>query len=201
MCLDYPKHDDAYINAGKLIAIGRIYAASPQRGAGRPSDKGVDFFAHLGRSLVHLGLDEMLASVGELDRPDDESVLKRSVGIHDALVQFLEKASRELTTGKVRKQASFASKYLHFHRPNAFLIMDSRARAALRHLRCGGNMSNYEEFCRSVLQKYIPKYLPEASCSDWTPRAVDCNLLNVAKEAAPSSGHVFDLAACERNWH
>lgn len=34
MCRDHPSHDKADIIAGKIIAIGRIYAASPQRGAG-----------------------------------------------------------------------------------------------------------------------------------------------------------------------
>jgi hypothetical protein len=57
MCIDAPNHNDTYKTAGKLIAVSRIYSASPARGAGKRSISGPSFFDYLAKSLDASELD------------------------------------------------------------------------------------------------------------------------------------------------
>ena len=72
---------------------------------------------------------------------------------------------------KPRNHASFASKYLHFHRPNAFPIMDTFAKGGLRCARVGGSFNSYDDFCRGVV-RYV-----ENIEEGWTPRSIDRHLV------------------------
>lgn len=47
MCADFPAHDDPYVVAGKITAIGRVYAASPTRGAGKPLTPGTSLVDYI----------------------------------------------------------------------------------------------------------------------------------------------------------
>ena len=53
---------------------------------------------------------------------------------------------------KVRSNRSFVSKYLHFHLPNAFPILDSVAVAGLRENEIKVDAGNYEKYCQAILR-------------------------------------------------
>lgn len=148
-CLrDAPGHAHIKQTMGKLIAVGRIYAASPQRGAG-PAGAKSNFWKTLAERLKAEGLDARLASFDHATRFDAD-ILTEVVSCHHDLVEWLHSATKELHPGgEPRRHPSFASKYLHFHRPNIFPIMDSFATAGLFHK--FGPVS-YERFCSEFVR-------------------------------------------------
>lgn len=174
MCKDVPQHDDPDVNAGKVILIGRTYAASPQRGAGKPKDAKVNFFDAMGDALKDSRIDVFLNAIDPLSRIDDVPTHSAVLKAHGELVEILHVATKGWAVAGVepRKHPSFASKYLHFHRPNAFPLMGSRAKEALRKLGHGGIFNTYESFCLSVLA-----FAESEKVKDWTPRQIDGKLL------------------------
>ena len=155
MCAEKPSHTDSRIIAGKLISIGRIYAASPERGV-RPSwYDGTSFVEHLGRQLKKSNLDERLSSLDaagffELDP-------EQPVRVHRWLVKELRgwfestsDSNARTRPRKAREHRSFVSKYLHFHRPNVFPIMDSFATKGLRAAGHRVSGQNYCTFCPKI---------------------------------------------------
>ena len=175
MCRDYPCHDDYYLTAGKVTAIGRIYAAAPERGAGvgRTTAPLAETIAN---RLAVSALDQKTDDIGFSDRFSHQ-LMKKVVEIHKLLVDEIAAGTREWSakgtdTGwSPRNQASFASKYLHFHRPNAFPIMDSLARAGLACAGIRGALNTHERFCEGLLQ-YLVDQEP-----NWTPRSIDMILV------------------------
>jgi hypothetical protein len=126
MCFNYPKHDDAYITAGKMITIGRVYAASPERGAGEAQEKG--------RSLLKLTAERLRATDIDIQLEDlpfetrfSRHLASTVIKLHGLLNRTVGDAICEWNGRKDKtfNRESFASKYLHFHRPNAFPILDS----------------------------------------------------------------------------
>ncbi len=172
MCIDTPHHDDAAVNAGKIIIIGRTYAASPQRGAGKASNSKDDFFNEMGKALQKSDIDVRLEQIDSSLR-FNQAMLPAVVKAHEFLVSLLLEATRHWAEdgGTPREQQSFASKYLHFHRPNAFPIMDGRAKAGLRRHRFRGAYSSYDRFCAGILR------FAETQPVDWTLRGIDGLLL------------------------
>lgn len=175
MCKDYPLHDEPYVTAGKITAIGRIYAAAPERGAGKTGISGTLANA-IGHKLAVSELDEKLSAI-DFNTQFSPDVFRLVTGVHKFLMDQVDDAIRswsslsELEGWKPRKQGSFASKYLHFHRPNAFPIMDKYARAGLA---CGGvkgSCEAYPQFCEGLLA-YVSGQSPR------TLRAVDTELVD-----------------------
>lgn len=175
MCRDNPAHADPYVTAGKITAIGRIYAAAPERGAG--SGREASPLAHaIAVRLLNSPLDERLEAIAFAER-FSESNRTEVVQAHQLLVNEVTLATREWSTAfddedrSPRIQASFASKYLHFHRPNAFPIMDSFAKAGLLCAGLNGAFDNYERFCAGFA-KHVEDQAP-----GWTPRSIDTRLV------------------------
>lgn len=175
MCRDNPAHGDPYVTAGKITAIGRIYAAAPERGAG--SGREASPLAHvIAVRLLKSPLDERLKAIAFAER-FSESNRAQVVRAHQLLVDEVALATREWSTAfdnedrSPRKQASFASKYLHFHRPNAFPIMDSYAKAGLLCAGLNGPFDNYERFCAGFAT-HVEDQVPS-----WTPRSIDTRLV------------------------
>jgi hypothetical protein len=175
MCRDNPAHGDPYVTAGKITAIGRIYAAAPERGAG--SGREASPLAHaIGVRLLNSPLDERLEAIAFAER-FSEANRAQVVQAHQLLVDEVALATRAWSTAfddedrSPRNHASFASKYLHFHRPNAFPIMDSYAKAGLLCTGLNGPFDNYERFCAGFA-KHI-----EDQVLGWTPRSIDTRLV------------------------
>lgn len=175
MCRANPSHNDPYVAAGKITAIGRIYAAAPERGAGLGREPGslANFIA---MRLANSTLDAMLEAITFADR-FSESNRARVVEVHQFLVDEIAHATRDWSIAandedwSPRNQASFSSKYLHFHRPNTFPIMDSFAKAGLLCAGLVGPFDTYEQFCAGFA-RHAERQNPE-----WTPRSIDIDLV------------------------
>lgn len=175
MCRDNPAHGDPYVTAGKITAIGRIYAAAPERGAGSGRKPGSLSHAIAAR-LSNSPLDERLDAITFNER-FSKANQAQIVEMHRLLVVEVAHATRgwsimgDDSAWSPRNQASFASKYLHFHRPNAFPIMDSYAKAGLACAGLKGPFGTYEQFCAGIARHV------EGQDLGWTPRSIDTDLV------------------------
>jgi hypothetical protein len=176
MCRDYPDHEDPYVTAGKITAIGRIYAAAPERGAGTGRGKG-SLSQAIAVRLAKSELDKRLDAIAFSDR-FSETNRSQIVEAQQLLVDEIARATRGWSISgndsswSPRNQLSFASKYLHFHRPNAFPIMDSYAKAGLACVGLKGPFSTYERFCAG-----IARHVEEQDLG-WTLRSIDAGLID-----------------------
>ena len=133
---DQLRHDVPEVVTGKLWLIGRAYAASPERGSGeKPPGAPDDFFEYLAgcNRSDWLALDQQLSSLTE-GNEFSASSMQLILPIHRSFMDMISNAigKRRLSPGKEpRAHRSFASKYLHFHRPDHFPIYDSYVTAAL----------------------------------------------------------------------
>lgn len=177
MCRDYPRHECAYITAGKVTAIGRIYAASPARGAGESVPGTIPLVDAIGNWLVESELDNKLCEYDFAWRIPNDQSLEKVIKDHEYLVEGIVTATNNWPAKKrhrdwnARRHVSFASKYLHFHRPNAYPIMDSFAKAGLNCVGQRGAFTTYKSFCEAFM-----KHAQEHS-GDWTPRGIDTELV------------------------
>ncbi len=185
MCLDQPRHDDAYHVEGKLIAIGRIYAASIERGAGKPNSGGISVLKHVAECFANsrFELDNYLNELPHDKKLEGGAFFKDVIECHKYLVDSI-KCSIESWKDCVRNErwtplahASFASKYLHFHKPNAFPIMDSFADKGLQNKGLKGAYSNYEKFCSKVLKI-------SNGNANWTLRSIDTELVDIGRSTS-----------------
>jgi hypothetical protein len=120
LCRKHPRHTKADEIIAKVWLIGRSYAASIERR--RNADKFGDAFYEktVAPIMKDSGIDEWLASLS-----NDKSIgSPNTLVIHKKLMDLFASI-----TGLEKR--SLASKYLHFHKPNAFFIYDSRARQAI----------------------------------------------------------------------
>lgn len=176
MCRDNPAHDNAYVTAGKITAIGRIYAAAPERGAG--SGRAPGSLSHaIAKRLASSPLDDQLKAINFADR-FTEANMEKIVEVHRLLGELVADATRGWSKSSddpdwsPRSQASFASKYLHFHKPNAFPIMDSYAKAGLACAGLKGPFGTYKQFCAGIARHV------EGQDLGWTLRSIDTDLVN-----------------------
>jgi hypothetical protein len=176
MCRDHPAHDDPYVTAGKIMAIGRIYAASPERGAGTAQRPGESLPEAIGMALSRTDLDARLGELRFEARLSRELIAPLSA-LHCELVSWIIDATKLWSLKSVQdsgwpaaQHGSFASKYLHFHRPNAFPISDQYARAGLQCLN-GVGTTTYARLCAGVLN------VAAQSPANWTPRSIDTGLV------------------------
>ncbi|WP_224823414.1 hypothetical protein [Cognatishimia sp. MH4019] len=195
-------HDGCFVTMGKIMAIGRIYAADPFRHAPRPhSHRRKALYEGLAHALKDKGLDKMLADIGPLEtltteadvQIDSDMLFQRITQCHAELVKIICSVKHDwaLTGGAPETTAlwkfahaqniSFASKYLHFHRPNAFPIYDSIARHGLRawtSTAAGAtcrSTASYPAFCKQILK------FAAAQSDPRTLRELDTMLLDLGK--------------------
>lgn len=177
MCRDNNDHESAYVTSGKVLAIGRIYAASPERGAGKIGPDGIPLSQAIGEKLRVLELDCLLRKIGFSRRIADDGLLDTIVKTHEFLVDAIKTATIDWPaegrseSWKARNHVSFASKYLHFHRPNAFPIMDSFAKAGLNCVGQKGSFNTYNNFCSAFVLHACKQD------TNWTPRSIDTELV------------------------
>jgi hypothetical protein len=188
MVRDHPNHSDPYVNAGKVVAIGEIYGASPKRGAGDAQDNAEDFFEFLGKTLCASDIDDRLSEIG-FDQRYSDAIKGKVTCAHAKLVAFVSSTIRkwgspsEKHPGRrwPRRQISFASKYLHFHRPNAFPILDQFAKIGLRCANPRIRIDCYADFC-DAFSSY-----DKAADPDWTPRSIDIKLFARGRDHSGSN--------------
>ena len=183
MCAERPEHNELDTVASKVWIIGRSYAAAIERGAGTQIAKlvkGEDFYLKkVAPAILAEPIDEWIASVRHIKKLTNENIVD-SLRCHKKVMNLFTRIAGGTT------KRSLASKYLHFHAPNAFFIYDSRAKDQVRK-RLGDRKKyldhsgpdcdeDYRIFChrclryREVLEKRFERAI--------TPRELDTVLLN-----------------------
>ena len=181
MCQDYPNHNNEEEIVGKILLIGRTYAAAIERRKTNDEIEGDDFYYEkVGPKMKLIGseLDRRLERLKESTNTIEED-LNDILSTHKLLVDtFYE------ITGMNKR--SLASKYLHFHCPEKFFIYDSRARNAIAKYVDKSDKGQYIEIkdcdqeygdfvCRMIkLQKELYKDLGTYE----SPRKIDSFLLS-----------------------
>ncbi len=127
MCREKFQHDRHDVVLGKVLIIGRTYAAAVERRKNKSETvgNGDDFYINtVAPAFIKSNLDRQLAELSQLKKLNADN-LQRVLEVHYSLTKMLF----EIT--KLNKR-SFSSKYLHFHLPDLFFIYDSRVVNALR---------------------------------------------------------------------
>ena len=128
MCKKYPHHDDTDEIVSKIWLIGRSYSAAiERRNAVEDYQSSDDFY-------YNKVAPEIKKHSKEFDRElDNLNSLKGDYKENTEYILRLHKYLMDIFKGiSGEEKRSLASKYLHFHCPNKFLIFDSRAQAAAR---------------------------------------------------------------------
>lgn len=125
-CAKYPEHKKTNVALGKIMLIGRVYAAAIER---RKSQEGENentqfFLDVVGPALLNSDIDAWIAEA--------RAVRRRKKNRFDTLVSVHHKTTQLFNAISKMEKRSLASKYLHFHVPSLFYIYDSRAVGAFR---------------------------------------------------------------------
>lgn len=127
MCSEYPDHQEDEIVIGKVLLIGRSYAAALERRrrSNDPNQYGSEeLYQRFAVALKAADFDRRLQELKSFQQIDAANITA-ICSVH----AFLMDVFRALTGSEKR---SLASKYLHFHYPDLFFIYDSFAVAALK---------------------------------------------------------------------
>lgn len=188
MCDGWPSHNDADHVQNKLIYISRVYSVSRNLGAQWES---------ITASILNIGkeLDAKLDALRTSKFPECRQATIEAHALFDkAVCTALINAGLDGKDGKsVRGRPSLASKYLHFHAPDAIPILDSLAWAGLQSL-----TPRY----RSGLKPEAPIYLRftkrledfVASSSEWQSkslREIDTDLVKIGRQKARKAEHLI----------
>lgn len=176
MCKKAPSHKNDSEIIGKIWLIGRSYAASIERGSGTPA--GENFYRTKVAPMIKKSeIDKWIESVKKIRRVTLEN-MHLVLEVHYNLTQLFKNI-----TGLEKR--SLASKYLHFHQPNAFFIFDSIANRNIRkELSKKKIRFTYPEGYDDAYSKFVVRCIyyrdnclePEYE-RKLTPREVDRNLL------------------------
>lgn len=125
-CAEYPEHRKANVVLGKIMLIGRVYAAAIERGVPQePRDENVQFFLDtVAPEIIGSDIDTWISEARAVSRRN-RNWFDTLVGVHHETTRLFHRI-----TNKYKR--SLASKYLHFHVPDLFYIYDSRAVGAFR---------------------------------------------------------------------
>lgn len=181
MCKNHLNHNDPDEIAGKILIIGRTYAASIER---RKKDTDIDndsfYYDKVVGKMITIGdeLDKRIKALRESEKTIDDEI---SLVLQTHLM--LTKAFNDISGLDKR---SLASKYLHFHCPEKFFIYDSRSSSEIKKIvkknrkqnfsRIYDTDTKYEDFVNRMLV-FQKKLLETNSNEDVTPRKLDSFLL------------------------
>jgi len=120
MCRSHPGHkaDDEIV--AKVWLIGRSYAASIERRR-NAKNTGDNFYETVVAPMMRKNpIDSWLGEIIQTNKPGNA----KTIVIHKRLMDLFHSITD-------LEKRSLASKYLHFHKPGAFFIYDSRARRSI----------------------------------------------------------------------
>ena len=124
MCEENFKHNQIDKIVGKILLIGRVYAAAIERRKNKSEENNYFYLEKVAPKFINSDLDTHLKELKFIENLTEKDIPK-ILSLHGYLTNLI----KELTEQEKR---SFASKYLHFHLPHLFFIYDTRAVAALR---------------------------------------------------------------------
>lgn len=178
ICRKNPRHKSIPVIVGKIWIIGRTYSAAIER---RPKKITKDderyYVDRVAPMILDSDIDKWIRSVSSIQKITEEN-LEKVLSCHKNLTDLF----REISGIEKR---SLASKYLHFHAPNAFFIYDSIAnkRASMeaprKHLNYPpGYDKSYSAFCSKCLH-IRDEVLAKNRRRPISPRDVDKYLLGL----------------------
>jgi len=156
--LTHPSNTDRPAIIAKLLLIGRTYSASVERrktnGEVKDERQALEVVIAAAEAIAKSQCARMLDEFSWDQRLTPER-LPEVVAIHRELCNALQHANN-------RENSSLASKYLHFHRPDLFPIVDSYVREgwsyvmeelelSYRGWRTFGQVNRYQEWCTRIL--------------------------------------------------
>lgn len=178
MCRETPLHNNPTEVAGKILLIGRTYAAAMERGAGFNGSTGSVYKFVIAPAIVNSDIDAWIeeAKAANIATAEGFSTVVRVHGNVNALFSSITE------TGISRR--SLTSKYLHFHAPDKFFIYDSIAcrsiKDALGKVLVKGHVEGadkqYYDFYAKCLMLRLKVFDEEGVIL--TPRQLDQRLLN-----------------------
>jgi len=124
MCKENFEHKKIDKIVGKIMLIGRVYAAAIERRKNKSEENNYFYIEKVAPKFKNSELDSHLKKLKLIDDLTEKDI-PEILSLHGYLTNLI----KELTEQDKR---SFASKYLHFHLPHLFFIYDTRAVAALR---------------------------------------------------------------------
>lgn len=166
MCAEFSTHENVDYVRSKIMFISRVYSVS--RGLGGQWDK-------LAKAIAkrHDKLDVLISAARSEPFPSSLKAACKAHAFLDRLTCTQLRNSGISASGR----ASFASKYLHFHAPDAFPILDTVASRGLRSLTPGFRTSlqkpaPYPRFCERLAH-----YVTGSGKSNTSLRHIDQQLL------------------------
>lgn len=179
LCQTYPTHEDIEATVAKLWIIGRTYNAQIERRKTSAEQKQKDLenggiYHVVAKTLQESDIDQRLNQLVELVKVDTSNLIQ-VLSVHEQFMRLLYDHLKQRNT-------SFASKYLHFHFPNLFFILDNQAENALNQFDLNYADTDYAEahdiryrrFCNHVLT--LRNVIQSSYNMSMTPRQLD-NLL------------------------
>lgn len=127
LCRTSPLHVDAGVVLAKMLLIGRTYAAAIERR--RTKDTGNDHFytTEVAPTMIKSKIDAWIQRASKTSLASDEG-LRIMIETHARTTELFRRISG-------LEKRSLASKYLHFHVPELFFILDARAVQGMRKVR------------------------------------------------------------------
>jgi hypothetical protein len=125
LCRQCPTHTDTGAILAKMQIIGRVYAAAIERRKNRKDEETTDsfYFLKVAPAIKRSKLDEWI-NEAKATNPNSDEAFAVMVKVHKRTTKLFSKISG-------LNKRSLASKYLHFHVPRLFYILDSRAEKAI----------------------------------------------------------------------
>ena len=181
MCEEEPYHNSKHVIAGKILLIGRSYAAAIERRKNAKESNDDFYYNKVAPQILSNSkkLDSLIITLRQSKNTIEED-LSIILKTHNFLTSIFVKL-----TGLEKR--SLASKYLHFHCPNKFFIYDSRANTTIKKLIKKSN-HNIHKQSKNVDPEYgnfvcrmieLQKYLEEHTGKNLTPRELDSFLLSL----------------------
>ncbi len=192
MCKKYFRHKIPDHILAKTILIGRAYAVALDRG----KDRGKTDEEKLNEKLINddFYLKEVVPLFQNSDIDKWIKKLKKNNNLRKAIDDVLSASFHLMDVlydlNKQHKK-SFCSKYLHFHLPDLFFILDSRAQMAINTIVVGQSPTNYPKegkhyptyanFFHKCL--FLQEEINRKFSIKLTPRQIDNYLLVIANDA------------------
>lgn len=166
------------------MLIGRTYSASVERrktkGHIKDERQALEVVIAAAEAISASTCAKLLDAIGVNDRLTHDR-LPEAIAIHLELC-------KALTVANNRENSSLASKYLHFHRPEFFPIVDSYVREgwswvmdelglSYKGWRDLGKVGHYKDWCEHVLQ--LRGLIEESLCETVNLRKIDNYLLSI----------------------
>jgi len=176
MCRSFPEHDTHQKVVSKIWLIGRSYAASIERRKNAFHTGDSFYLEVVAPGIQKSAIDSWLNEITE-----EEPGSAKTITAHNKLLEVL------FSITGLRKR-SLASKYLHFHKPGAFFLYDSRARQSIMEFTPPFScipMINLKEFDREYRDfvrrcLWLWNNIRETFGVKLSPREIDNLLLNIS---------------------